>query len=630
MARSKCIPKGARSSGETADDVIALRIVADTRQQYDSIILRIVRWLEVEHPEYIAQGAMILPVSVSACKLMLSFASVKRDKDGRELVPRKHNAVTTVNRLKSALLFVHKEAGVEVIPETYNILKDFVSGYKRKYAQLKDSGEVPVAVGKAPLSVSGYQFLATTALAATSDHALHISAHSFLLLCWNLMARAVSASSIRYEHVSWKNDALEIQYAVMKNDQEGQMSFPRHVYANPVCPEICPVLSLAVLVFTRGANLPGSPSLLFGYNSKERFSSWLQNTCASREDDIVSMGLAISEIGTHSFRKGVASSLSNCPGGPQAVSIWLRAGWSLGSVQGQYIFEGSGGDQFVGRAATGLNVNDAKFATLPPHFGNTALVTPSQWEEILPGYSTFYPPSFRSAIPFLLASLVHHRDWLHRTLHSSHPLFLSPVWASGLLIKLLPNVYLGTLHNPATNLVATGIPPHVPLYQQLQAMQQSLSSVTTALENGFSKIPEQIRSGIDSGVPENVPVAMSLLQETLHDFGVALLSKLTPSPPLHPTQSPWRLSIAIQSIALRRHRQQWIQRLFLRRLPYYRGGTNMRVPLMPYLARRGRCTTFGTSIGSATWTKTCLHSGNCVPNNSHPDEIKPILPKSKK
>ncbi|RHY19551.1 hypothetical protein DYB36_013528, partial [Aphanomyces astaci] len=80
----------------------------------------------------------------------------------------------------------------------------------------------------------------------------------------------------------------------MKNDQDGQI--------------------LAVLLFTRGANLPGSQSLLFGYNAKERFSTWLRNTCSNSEDDIVSMGLAIADIGTHSFRKGVASSLSNCPG----------------------------------------------------------------------------------------------------------------------------------------------------------------------------------------------------------------------------------------------------------------------------------------------------------------------------
>ncbi|KAF0711754.1 hypothetical protein AaE_012185, partial [Aphanomyces astaci] len=147
-------------------------------------------------------------------------------------------------------------------------------------------------------------------------------------------------------------DALQISFGLMKNDPEGRMSYPRHVYANPSHPAICPILSLGVLLFTRGAQAPESPTLLFGYNAKERFSAWLAKTCAANAHDIAGLGLSISDIGTHSFRKGVASALSNSPGGPQAVMVWLRAGWSLGGVQGRYIFEGSGGDQFVGRAAT--------------------------------------------------------------------------------------------------------------------------------------------------------------------------------------------------------------------------------------------------------------------------------------
>ena len=99
--------------------------------------------------------------------------------------------------------------------------------------------------------------------------------------------------------------------------------------------------------------LDGSSKLIFGENAKERFSAWLAKTCSVNEEEILSMELSISEIGTHSFRKGVASELSNTPGGPASVSVWLRAGWSLGSVQGRYIFAGSGGDQFVGRVAAG-------------------------------------------------------------------------------------------------------------------------------------------------------------------------------------------------------------------------------------------------------------------------------------
>ena len=69
---------------------------------------------------------------------------------------------------------------------------------------------------------------------------------------------------------------------------------------------------------------------------------------------MLSLGITADEVGTHSFRKGVVSSLSNNPGGPANASVCLRAGWSLGPVQGRYIFSGPGGDQFVGRAAAGL------------------------------------------------------------------------------------------------------------------------------------------------------------------------------------------------------------------------------------------------------------------------------------
>ena len=50
------------------------------------------------------------------------------------------------------------------------------------------------------------------------------------------------------------------------------------------------------------------------------------------------------------------------------VAIYLRAGWSVGKVQDQYIFSGAGSDQVVGRAAAGLPINDNGFAVLPPHF----------------------------------------------------------------------------------------------------------------------------------------------------------------------------------------------------------------------------------------------------------------------
>lgn len=190
----------------------------------------------------------------------------------------------------------------------------------------------------------------------------------------------------------------------MKNDQEGQNAYPRHIYANPDNPAICPILSLALVVFTRFTR-NGSSRLLFSEKSQDRFSEWLKRTCTSNEELLLAMGSVLDEIGTHSFRKGVATALSSNPGGPSAIAIWLRAGWSLGPVPSRYIFQGSGGDQFAGRAATGLDVNDYKFGVLPPHFNEKegSVLTVDEWEIILPGYIDFFPDSFKVALPFLLA-----------------------------------------------------------------------------------------------------------------------------------------------------------------------------------------------------------------------------------
>ncbi|KAH9076305.1 hypothetical protein Ae201684P_012791 [Aphanomyces euteiches] len=145
---------------------------------------------------------------------------------------------------------------------------DYMSGYKRMIAELKEEGEMPLHEGKEPIAVDGYRYLAQKALDGERDKKGRRTVHLFLLLCWNLIARTATVGSLRYDHVTWE-------------------------------------------------------------------------------------GVSVKEVGTHSFRKGVASELSNNPGCPTPVSVHLRAGWTLGPVQGRYIFSGSGGDQFVGRAAAG-------------------------------------------------------------------------------------------------------------------------------------------------------------------------------------------------------------------------------------------------------------------------------------
>ena len=44
---------------------------------------------------------------------------------------------------------------------------------------------------------------------------------------------------------------VSINLGKTKGDQEGKNSFPRHVYANPMFPEICPILGFAIYIFAR-------------------------------------------------------------------------------------------------------------------------------------------------------------------------------------------------------------------------------------------------------------------------------------------------------------------------------------------------------------------------------------------
>lgn len=72
-------------------------------------------------------------------------------------------------------------------------------------------------------------------------------ARLFMLLQWNLMCRSANAEDVAYSHLEWKDDNLLIYFRMQKNDQDGTRSKdPRHVYANPFRPEICPILALGV------------------------------------------------------------------------------------------------------------------------------------------------------------------------------------------------------------------------------------------------------------------------------------------------------------------------------------------------------------------------------------------------
>ena len=105
-----------------------------------------------------------------------------------------------------------------------------------------------------PLSVDLYKKLCGLLLDwNTSDG---VFGHCFLVLTWNMSSH--NTADIRLCEIEWLStfDAFEIYFAHMKMDQTGdEAKYSHHLYSNPCCPLMCPVLALA-FYFSSCCNLP--------------------------------------------------------------------------------------------------------------------------------------------------------------------------------------------------------------------------------------------------------------------------------------------------------------------------------------------------------------------------------------
>lgn len=240
-------------------------------------------------------------------------------------------------------------------------------------------------------------------------------------------------------------------------------------------------------------------------------------------------------IGSHSNRKGAASYCLSMVGGPSPVQVFLRARWSLGNVQNRYIFQGDGGDQVTGRVVCGLPYNNKEFASLPPHFAFEHLqkLTDSDWNSILPSYSSF-PSCFKQTIPFLLASLIHHEKWMRQTLPPHHPIFSSILFAGDFVGKfcLQDKVLVGDGRCPITQLLATGIPQHLAIVNQLVEVSRHTLDQGTQIKNAMelmsTELPNKVAQLVLNQCEVNGAVALTKddLSHMMKDWMATLTNEI--------------------------------------------------------------------------------------------------------
>ena len=328
------------------------RVVKDTRRQYNARLKKMKEHFQHVFPEALDEdGEIRVPMQTDHC--LDFFGIIHQTNNNRNAAQEEEHfgddrdeeqavkAVSTLGGYRSAVVFLYKERNIKMQEDLNVGLSNFMQGYKRKVGELKQNGLMSITEGRQPLAFSGYRLLALKFL-QLQKNTQALFAWPYFLLCWNLMARSDSINKIMHQHMSWREDALIITFAIHKGDREGQNAYGRHVYANPDDPSICPILALATMVLCRGHRVQGGLQQLFeGNHSEKRFSMILNSVVGSLTDaEAGLLGARRQDIGMHSTRKGAPTHCLGITEGPSPIQIFLRAGWSLGNVQDRYLFAG--------------------------------------------------------------------------------------------------------------------------------------------------------------------------------------------------------------------------------------------------------------------------------------------------
>ena len=482
----------------THDNISTERRCISTRVNYQNQIRRMVAFVKDEHPldyeEYFRDDLLIKPMSANLLRKLLMKFHVKKSDNGKLTF----KSSSAFNSFGSAIRYFHEisdenkpegHPSIILSQECIDVASVMCKGRKRIMASLKAKGLLNAIEGKTFLRKSGYVMLARKALIEPGCVRTSLLAHAFMVIDWNLMSRSQEVGSLRWENIGWECDSLTVTSCKSKTNQSGEHITPRFLYANPIEPVICPILALGIkLVCTNTCG-----NIFEGVSAESKFSNWLQNKMANLNlEEIARLGCRPKDIGTHSFRKGASTFACGVTDGPQYEIVNLRMEHTNGGVKDRYIFRQAGADKFVGRTVCGLDLTSSDFAILPPHFIDLNDV---DFAQILPVDAlSVENPGFLSAIPFLIASVIYHWDWIKATLPPRHSIFYSKIVTLGLVSAWKSKVSI--VSDYQADIRPTGIPMVIAIAKSVDRLSNVTMEKFEAVFEVIEELPERIRDSV--------------------------------------------------------------------------------------------------------------------------------------
>lgn len=446
---------------------------------------------------------------------------------GMPRTPKKKNggapSYATYNSHRSALFNLFRDYSEVMSADLQTKLANHFRGLKRTVAAEMAADVVACKEGKDSLPFD--LCIRLGLLMLTSPSRDMIFGRTFLILSWNLMARASNTLSICHEHMQFCGDALCVYFAQMKTDQfADRPNDLRHVYANPLKPEVCPLLALGIMWLCYGFKCDSS-RLFPGSRQYERFRHLLGRLLVEHQAELLIRGIAKEELGSHSIRKGSAIFCSfgstACP--PEAA-IDLRAGWAQAGVKGRYVKHQKAGDMYVGRTATDLPINDAQFAILPPHFTQPES---SQVRSAPILYFPRLPTQLSGVAEHALASVVFHHDFLLRVLPANHPLLGTVLFTTAGLLHELSSRVCCEIPSTTSRMTATGLPPHIAILQNFATLRDEVQELRQAQTSSCETIIKGVLRALDTHELSSSTVTASQLRQEIDENNERLVRMLT-------------------------------------------------------------------------------------------------------
>ena len=471
----------------SARDAGRERVAPRTRHQYDLFIGLMARFLK-DDGEF--AGLVIsksdskylsiqCPISLQAIKKYFDYVEEKqvpvRESDKESLLPShqstKHVGVAFFNTIVQSLCDLYKCEQVLMSNDTKLFIESRRSIYSRKIALLKANGLYPTPPSRF-ISDDGYVALCKTICIATPTEGcwadtLLASLWAYVVLLWNLMARCDRVAQLMWKNISWYKDCMTVFVAKSKSDQTGVRAFEKKLYCAKD-PSVCPVLSCAVLFFTRTdyrsvfvfprADTRRSGLRQLGHLIAARFS----------EANYALFGCNPLHIAWHHFKRGAFTFLGALTDGPSWVGCKLRADQTVSDSSKPYLYQGSGQDGLIGRLLALLPYGDPGFVEGPPALPADVVVP---WDAIIPDWDGL-PGHFKySVVPRFFAVIAFHYDWLRENLHSRHPVFHCTLFTTHL--ELLLAAKRVVMREQLDMRHATGVPLSVRTAVHVQQLTQS-------------------------------------------------------------------------------------------------------------------------------------------------------------